>query len=312
MQVTRRTLNTGWRVREVPPRRRRPPTTNCPGCPPQVPGHVHLDLMRAGVIPDPFARLHERDVAWVDESDWVYETTFHVETPRPPMRFLRFHGLDTVAEIDAERRSVWARRTTCTSRTSSPSAATGWQGAAARTRCASRSGRPCASGGSGRRRGTRRRRRPSTPHWDDWAARSFVRKAQYMYGWDWGPVLLGCGLWQPVELVTVPTARCGDWKYDVEFTDDDKAVVTVTAEVERAPGQADTPLTLRCRLAASSDSERELYRMQSANRRSTCLSRRGRDAHTCHSITDGRHSAPLAAEWPSTSSSRHCTFTRWR
>ena len=64
-----------------------------------MPGHVHLDLMRAGVIPDPFARLHERDVAWVAESDWEYETTFTVDDPVPGHAYLLFHGLDTVAEI---------------------------------------------------------------------------------------------------------------------------------------------------------------------------------------------------------------------
>ena len=31
--------------------------------------------------------------------------------------------------------------------------------------------------------------------------RSFVRKAQYMYGWDWGPRLVSCGIWQAVELL---------------------------------------------------------------------------------------------------------------
>ena len=55
-------------------------------------------------------------------------------------------------------------------------------------------------------------------HWDNWNERAFVRKAQYQYGWDWGPVLRGCGIWQPIELITVPVARLGDWKHTVEFT----------------------------------------------------------------------------------------------
>jgi beta-mannosidase len=32
-------------------------------------------------------------------------------------------------------------------------------------------------------------------------ARSFVRKAQYMYGWDWGPQLVSNGIWRPVSLL---------------------------------------------------------------------------------------------------------------
>ena len=84
--------------------------------------------------------------------------------------------------------------------------------------------------------------------WFQWGPRSFVRKSQYQYGWDWGPELLGCGLWQKVELVTVPVARITDWKYDVEFTEDDKAVVTVTADVERAPGSEDLELEFLLRM----------------------------------------------------------------
>ena len=31
--------------------------------------------------------------------------------------------------------------------------------------------------------------------------RAFVRKAQYMFGWDWGPRLASAGIWQPVWLL---------------------------------------------------------------------------------------------------------------
>jgi beta-mannosidase len=31
--------------------------------------------------------------------------------------------------------------------------------------------------------------------------RAFVRKAQYMFGWDWGPRLASAGIWRPVALV---------------------------------------------------------------------------------------------------------------
>ena len=31
--------------------------------------------------------------------------------------------------------------------------------------------------------------------------RVFTRKAQYQYGWDWGPRLVTCGIWKPVKLI---------------------------------------------------------------------------------------------------------------
>lgn len=69
--------------------------------PSRVPGCIHLDLQRAGAIPDPFYRDQEKAVAWVGESDWVFTREF--EAP-PEMRerehlVLQCEGLDTLAEV---------------------------------------------------------------------------------------------------------------------------------------------------------------------------------------------------------------------
>ena len=32
----------------------------------EVPGTVHTDLLRAGIIPDPFLGAHELDVQWIE------------------------------------------------------------------------------------------------------------------------------------------------------------------------------------------------------------------------------------------------------
>ena len=44
--------------------------------PATVPGHVHLDLLKNGIIADPFERMNELGSRWVDESDWAFRTTF--------------------------------------------------------------------------------------------------------------------------------------------------------------------------------------------------------------------------------------------
>ncbi len=241
LQVTRQLIDAGWRVREVAAPAT-PEHNRLPWLPAQVPGHVHLDLMRAGVIPDPFQRLHERDVAWVTESDWEYETVFTVADPVPAHAHLLFHGLDTVAEIALNGEALgtsdnmfYAHEFPVGGKLRA-----GENHLSVTFRSALRVGRE--------RRQAWADSAPDTdtyaPDWDRWAERSFVRKAQYMYGWDWGPVLPSCGLWRPVELVTVPVAQLGDWKHSVEFTDDGKAIVTIEAEVERSPDAADVPLTL--------------------------------------------------------------------
>ena len=44
--------------------------------PARVPGCVHTDLMRAGLIPDPRFGTNELDLLWIGETDWEYRTTF--------------------------------------------------------------------------------------------------------------------------------------------------------------------------------------------------------------------------------------------
>ncbi|MBC8141123.1 MAG: hypothetical protein H7Y38_06750, partial [Armatimonadetes bacterium] len=70
-----------------------------------VPGHVHTDLVRAGVIATPAYRLGELGTAWVEDADWTYRTTFAVSSERIASRgthgrhFLSFGGLDTFARV---------------------------------------------------------------------------------------------------------------------------------------------------------------------------------------------------------------------
>lgn len=235
MHTTSHLIDTGWTLREAP-QEGRPSYLVLPSLPAQVPGHVHLDLMRAGVISNPFERMNERGVDWVDETDWIYETTFRFDHPVVGKMLLVFDGVDTIAEaslngaviahldnmfIPHEIDVTQALREGDNKLTVAFSSAlkTGrkrladWEAA----------GNPAAAGGT-----------------DCWGPRSFVRKSQYMYGWDWGPVLRSCGLWRGVRLVNVPVARITDWRYDVAFAGSDaEAVVTLDATVETA---SDKPL----------------------------------------------------------------------
>lgn len=42
--------------------------------PGSVPGQVHLDLFREGVIPDPYFELGDFELRWVTYANWTYET----------------------------------------------------------------------------------------------------------------------------------------------------------------------------------------------------------------------------------------------
>lgn len=63
-------------------------------------------------------------------------------------------------------------------------------------------------------------------------ARLAVRKAQYHWGWDWGPLLMCAGIWRPVRL-EVYTARIADLRTDIEITEDHGlATIHTSAEIE--------------------------------------------------------------------------------
>ncbi|MDP4185689.1 MAG: glycoside hydrolase family 2 protein, partial [Bacteroidota bacterium] len=85
-------LNSGWIFKS---------TDSLNWMPAKVPGCVHTDLLAHNIIEDPFYRLNERDVQWVDKKDWEYQTTFTVsqEALSKQRIALDFKGLDTHADV---------------------------------------------------------------------------------------------------------------------------------------------------------------------------------------------------------------------
>lgn len=171
--------------------------------PARVPGSVHTDLMREGVIADPFYRLNERGVQWVDKEDWLYETTFEptaalLAAERQELELL---GLDTYAEVRLNgellckadnmfrtwRVDVTGRLKAGPNRLAvkliSPAKIDVPRLLAIPYRYHSETDQS-EQGGLG-----------------DMRISVFARKAGYHYGWDWGPRLVTLGIWRPVRLV---------------------------------------------------------------------------------------------------------------
>ena len=229
--------------------------------PATVPGTVHTDLMANRIIEDPYFRLNERGVQWVDKEDWIYETHFRADADLLARERIElvFEGLDTYADVYLNDKKVLAadnmfRR---------------W------------------------RTEVKRLLRPGEnvlkvyfhspikidlPKYDslpyryeainDQSANGglfdkhlsvFARKAGYHYGWDWGPRLVTSGIWRPVYLegwngirirdvfyrqeeVTAERARV---QVEVEINavrEQPRAVVTVTAPGEGIEASVTTPL----------------------------------------------------------------------
>jgi len=164
--------------------------------PATVPGQVHQDLLAHGVIADPFGGLAELGCAWVDEEDWIYELAFEfVADPALPRRLLRFEGLDTVATVRLNGVELAQHDDMFVPLEVDVTGAlrTGANTLTVELASALRVGRERRAGyfaAEGLPEDTLR-----------FPEAAFVRKAGYMYGWDWGPRLVSAGLWGEVKLL---------------------------------------------------------------------------------------------------------------
>lgn len=185
-------LHAGWQLAEAPAGAGPAEVAALPSAawlPAAVPGSAHGALLDAGRIADPFFGLNESAVQWVGERSWAWRLRFDVNGPLAPHEDLVFEGLDTwcSAWLNGEplfssdnmfvpqRVDVRARL-----RPGPNELLLRFDPPLARAR-------------------EREARHGRGPLWNGDSARLHARKAQYHFGWDWGPVLLTSGPWRPVK-----------------------------------------------------------------------------------------------------------------
>lgn len=66
-----------------------------------VPGNIHTDLFDNQIIPHPFEGDNEKDLQWISEKNWTYQTEFELtkEQLNNENIELVFEGLDTYAKV---------------------------------------------------------------------------------------------------------------------------------------------------------------------------------------------------------------------
>ena len=162
-----------------------------------VPGTVHADLLRHGLIDDPFVGLNEYGNRWVEEADWTYATTFDItagELRDYSNVALVMDGLDTFAEVSvngtevARTRNMFLRH----EREVRHLLHEGSNEVTVRFTSATR-----AVLGDYERQGINY---PADNDKDSRHLSVYARKAPYHYGWDWGLRLVTCGVWRGIGL----------------------------------------------------------------------------------------------------------------
>ena len=182
----------------------------------KIPGDIYLDLLNAGLINDPFYGDNELSLDWIANCNWEYETVFTYEDIS---RFthLVFDGLDTIADIYLNG-SLLGQSENMFLRYSFPVKKlvhhgnnilkvkfySAIQKASELSSCI--------------------RQLPSARH----PNRVFIRKAQYSFGWDWGPAFPGVGIWKNVYLQKDSQVKIISVGFETTSIDNDSAYFKVS------------------------------------------------------------------------------------
>ncbi len=202
--------------------------------PAEVPGSAHLDLLRAGLIEDPYLDRAEADLTWAHRTDWRY--TLRFPAPAADDRVdLVFDGLDTVATIALNGHELG--RTANMHRGHRFDVRDHLRDGVNELVVDLRSALDHAE--EAEKALGRRERAYGHPF-------NMVRKMACSFGWDWGPDLQTAGIWRPVRLERWHDARFASVRPLVTVDEDGTGRVAVHAEVERA---SEAPLELRVTVA---------------------------------------------------------------
>ena len=231
-----------------------------------VPGTVHTDLLAAGVIPDPYLDRNELLLQWVGLTDWQYRTSFDWRPDGQDRIELVCKGLDTVASLTLNGVELGATRNMHRGYRFDVTGVVVEGANELVVRFDSAYNYAIAER---ERLGDRPTPYPDAPF-------AFIRKMASNFGWDWGPIVITCGIWRPIGLqswtsarfanvrpqVTVHTGRlngeAGQVDLDVELARSDDEPVTVSATVGGVRVEATTNSD-RARLSLTVDDVRRWY-----------------------------------------------------
>lgn len=216
-------LNSGWTLAEAAPGAE----PEAPWIPAAVPGDIHLDLMAAGRIPDPFIGDQWQEGLFIEDRDWWYRGTVTLSPDAADLERVElvFDGLDTFATVYldgepiAESHNMWIPQRVDVTDRLEPGRV---QDLRVRFTMPEQA---VADRLVGLERGD-----------VDWLfsppERIFSRKAQMSFGWDIAPRIVTCGLWRPVRLEGFHEGAIRDAHFRSELLPDGRARVSLEVEAE--------------------------------------------------------------------------------
>ncbi len=165
-----------------------------PALPYTVPGDVHTPLIDAGLIQEPLEGLNSLDCRWVEEKEFWCERRFVLaEDEMAPVMLLTFDGLDCTADVYLN--------STYIGRHNNAFVEISWDVA---VQLHAGENTLLVRIDQGLREAQIHDLEQMGMMWNnDQPWRSWMRKPQFVYGWDWTIWLASCGIWRDVTLTSI-------------------------------------------------------------------------------------------------------------
>lgn len=194
----------------------------------QVPGTVYTDLLRNGAMPDPFWKDREDSICALMNQDYEYECRFTPETgfSQDDRVLLHFDGLDTVATIywngevlgeAYNMHRVWEFDVTDRLKAGENIVRVYFHSPLVYIAEAYK-------------------KYGNIGNDDTYEGFMHLRKAHYMFGWDWGAHLPDAGIFRPVKLLGVQKARI-DSVYVRQHHEEDRVTLSFETASDCDNGQ---------------------------------------------------------------------------
>jgi beta-mannosidase len=182
--------------------------------PANVPGTVHTDLLANHIIENPFYGTNEKDLQWIENENWNYKTSFVISKSELKNKNidLQFEGLDTYATVFLNGKPILeANNMFRTWKISVKKYLVGGENhLEIKFKSAVQEGKIQA------------KKLNYTLPGDE---KVFTRKAQYQYGWDWGPRFVTAGIWKNVKLTFWNEAKIENVKFEQKELNKEEAKI---------------------------------------------------------------------------------------
>jgi len=192
----------------------------------EVPGTIHTDLLNNGLIDEPYYSDNELKLGWIAEHDWIYKAEFKYFKDSSDDPYLVFEGLDTIVDIFINKSMLGSTNNMFL--TYKFKLAGKLKQGDNIIKVIFHSPLKYAQ--------VQEKKYGKLPVAIN-SERAYIRKAQYSFGWDWGPSFPTSGIWKNVYIEKAYTGKIEGFTFNTISLTNKTAVVEIKPDVKLNKGK---------------------------------------------------------------------------